>query len=87
MTQETAIYISDDGQVQPELRQAEQTLWLTQAQISQLFDTSTDNVSLHLKNIFAERELVESATTKDFSVVRQEGSRRVKRKCECSTGF
>ena len=80
MKEKTALYITDDGRVQLALKQAEQTLWLTQAQISQLFDTTSDNVSLHLKNIYAEKELVESATTEDFSVVRQEGARQVKRK-------
>lgn len=53
---------------------------LSQAQIAQLFHTSADNISLHLKNIFAEQELDESATTEDFSVVRQEGRRQVTRR-------
>lgn len=43
-----------------------------------LFDTSTDNISLHLKNVYAEAELVEAATTEDFSVVQEEGTRRVR---------
>ena len=57
---QTALYISDDGQVQLDLKQSHDTLWLTQAQISELFSTSTDNISLHLKNIYAEAELVEA---------------------------
>lgn len=57
-----------------------ETLWLSQAQMAQLFDTSTDNISLHLKNIYSEGELEEKATTEDFSVVRQEGSRQVQRR-------
>lgn len=56
------------------------TLWLTQKAMAQLFGCSTDNVSLHLKNIYAEGELMAEATTEDFSVVQQEGSRQVKRK-------
>lgn len=56
------------------------TVWLTQLQMAELFGTSTDNVSLHLKNIFEDKELEETATTEDFSVVRQEGSRQVRRK-------
>nr|WP_246316269.1 virulence protein RhuM/Fic/DOC family protein [Tepidicella baoligensis] len=56
-----------------------ETVWLTQAQMAELFDTSTDNISLHLKNIYADKELQEPATTEDFSVVRQEGARQVKR--------
>jgi len=57
-----------------------QTLWLTQLQMAQVFDTSVDNVSLHLKNIFQDKELEEDATTEDFSIVRQEGTRQVKRR-------
>lgn len=57
-----------------------ETLWLSQAQMAQLFDTSTDNISLHLKNIYSQGELEEKATTEDFSVVRQEGSRQVQRR-------
>ena len=48
--------------------------------MAQLFDTSTDNISLHLKNIYSQGELEEKATTEDFSVVRQEGSRQVQRR-------
>jgi prophage maintenance system killer protein len=56
------------------------TVWLSQSQLSELLDTSTDNVSLHLKNIYAEEELDEVSTIEDSSVVRQEGNRQVKRK-------
>ena len=48
--------------------------------MAELFQTSTDNISLHLKNIYSEGELQETATTEDYSVVRQEGERQVKRK-------
>jgi prophage maintenance system killer protein/prophage antirepressor-like protein len=58
---------------------AHETVWLTQTQIADLFDTSIDNVGLHLKNIFDDEELDEYSTTEDFSVVRNEGSRKVKR--------
>lgn len=57
-----------------------ETLWLSQAQMAQLFDTSTDNISLHLKNIYSQGELEEKATTEELSVVRQEGSRQVQRR-------
>tara|TARA_R110002124_G_scaffold60484_3_gene165874 strand:+ start:8463 stop:9455 length:993 start_codon:yes stop_codon:yes gene_type:complete len=56
-----------------------ESVWLSQAQMAELFGTSTDNISLHLKNIFKDKELEEPATTEDFSVVRQEGERQVKR--------
>lgn len=62
-----------------EVRLTSATVWLTQRQMSELFETSTDNISLHLKNIFQEGELLETATTEDFSVVQQEGVRRVTR--------
>jgi prophage maintenance system killer protein len=55
------------------------TVWLSQRQMADLFDTSTDNISLHLKNIFSDNELNEAATTEDSSVVRQEGTRQVTR--------
>lgn len=55
------------------------TVWLSQAQLAELFATSTDNISLHLKNIFTEGELDEQATTENSSVVRIEGKRNVKR--------
>lgn len=73
------IYQSEDGSFQTEVQLKGETIWLNQKQISELFDTSTDNIGLHLKNIFAEKELVEKATTEDYSVVRLEGSRKVKR--------
>ena len=56
------------------------TVWLTQRQMSELFACSSDNVGLHLKNIYKEGELVESATTEDSSVVQQEGIRKVVRR-------
>lgn len=56
------------------------TVWLSQRQMAEVFDTSTDNISLHLKNIYAEGELDEAATTEESSVVRPEGARQVRRK-------
>ena len=62
-----------------EVRLEGETLWVTQRQMAELFDTTSDNVGLHLKNIFNVSELDEGATTEDFSVVRKEGGREVKR--------
>ena len=56
------------------------TIWLNQQAMAELFDCSSDNISLHLKNIYAEGELNEPTTTEDFSVVQQEGTRSVQRK-------
>ena len=74
------IFTSADGQAQLSVAMDQETVWLTQAQMAELFDTSADNISLHLKNIYATQELDEQATAEDFSVVRQEGKRQVQRK-------
>lgn len=58
----------------------DETVWLTQKAMAELFDCTKDNVSLHLKNIYADRELDETATVEEFSVVQTEGTRRVSRK-------
>ena len=68
-----------EGEQLTEVRLEGETVWLTQRQMAELFDTSSDNIGLHLKNIYATGELDESATTEDYSVVREEGSRRVTR--------
>ncbi|MED5238720.1 MAG: virulence protein RhuM/Fic/DOC family protein [Pseudomonadota bacterium] len=73
------IYQTADGETQIEVRLDADTLWVSQAQMAELFATSADNISLHLKNIYKDRELDELSTTEDFSVVRQEGKRRVRR--------
>ena len=73
------IYQPHTDQPAIDVRIEGETVWLSQRQMSVLFDTSSDNVGLHLKNIYAEGELLEEATTEDFSVVRQEGTRQVRR--------
>lgn len=77
--QQVQMYQSEDGLLELKVAFGHETVWLTQAQMAELFDTSTDNVGLHLKHIYAEQELDELATTEDFSVVRQEGNRQVQR--------
>ncbi|OQS55955.1 hypothetical protein ASU3_11175 [Actinobacillus suis] len=79
MTNPIEIYQAEDGSMQVEVRFENETVWLSQAQMAKIFETSTDNISLHLKNIFKEKELEEIRTTKDFSVVRLEGNRKVTR--------
>jgi prophage maintenance system killer protein len=73
------VYEAPDGGVRVDVRLEHDSVWLTQRQMAELFDTSTDNVGLHLKNIFSDGELGEAATTEDFSVVQSEGKRRVQR--------
>lgn len=58
----------------------DETVWATQKAMAQLFDCSTDNIGLHLRNIFDSGELNKEATTEDFSVVQIEGGRQVRRK-------
>lgn len=74
------LVIFESGGEPVQVRLEGETVWLSQAQMAELFGTSADNISLHLKNIYADKELEEPATTEDFSVVRQEGARQVKRK-------
>lgn len=80
MEQQIQIFTTQDGLAQLEVALEQDTVWLSQSQMAALFDTTSDNIGLHLKNIFAAGELEEGATTEDFSVVRQEGRRQVRRK-------
>ena len=73
------IVVYNDGELELNVSVNEETIWLTQSQMSELFDTSTDNIGLHLKNIYKEKELNENSTTENSSVVRQEGNRKVTR--------
>lgn len=74
------IYNTAEGDVSVNAVVKDETIWLTQKAMAQLFDCSTDNISLHLKNIYQSGELVEEATAEDFSVVQKEGSRNVTRR-------
>jgi prophage maintenance system killer protein len=77
---EVVLYAAPDGGVQVDVRLDRETVWLSQLQMSVLFKTSTDNIGLHLKNIFKDGELEESATTEEYSAVQKEGRRGVRRK-------
>lgn len=74
------IYQSKDGQTEVQVKFENETVWLSQKQMSQLFDKDTDTVGLHLRNIFTSGELDEISTTEESSVVQLEGKRKVKRK-------
>jgi hypothetical protein len=74
-----AIYQSADGLIATEVKLQDETVWLTQRQMGELFASTAENVLMHLKNIYQDGELAESATTKDFLVVQQEGTRQVRR--------
>ena len=76
---EFILYQTEDGRARIQCRFENETIWLTQAQIADLFQTTPQNVTLHLKTIFAEGELAEAATCKDYLQVRTEGSREISR--------
>ena len=73
------IFQSDDSSVHLDIKLEQETLWLTQAQLAELFQVKSQNITMHLKNIFEEQEVEELATCKDFLQVQTEGSRAVKR--------
>lgn len=74
------IYNTPEEQVSVDVIVKDETIWVTQRNMAELFGCSSDNISLHLKNIYASNELQENSTTEEFSVVRKEGSRNIKRK-------
>ena len=76
---EMIVYEAEDGGARLEVRLHNESLWLSQSEMARLFQCTTDNISLHLKNIYEEGELIPEATTEEFSVVRHEGTRDVRR--------
>ena len=74
------IYKTKDNHTEVEVKIDNETVWLTQKQMAQLFDKDSDTISLHLKNIYTEGELEENSTTELSSVVQKEGKREVNRK-------
>ena len=73
------VYRSNDGIVQLDVQLADETVWLTQKQMAWLFDTKTQNITIHIGNIYTEEELIREATCKDFLQVQMEGGRTVRR--------
>ena len=73
------IYQTDDGDTKIDVRFVDETVWLTQAQLCELYQTSKSNVSEHIKNIFEEGELEENSTVRKFRTVQNEGERIVTR--------
>lgn len=70
------IYQLDDGKTKIDVKLEDETVWLSQQQMADLYDTTKQNISLHIKNIFDEEELDENSTVKEFLKVQQEGNRR-----------
>lgn len=79
---EMLIYETDDGRLRLEVRLQEDTLWMTQQMMAELFGTTVPNIHMHVRNILRERELAAEATIKEFLIVRTEGKREVTRKIE-----
>lgn len=73
------IYQSKEGKVKIDVKLFDETLWLSQQQMAELYDTTKQNISLHIKNIFDEKELDEASTVKEFLTVKKEGKRSVER--------
>lgn len=80
MQNQIQIYTSQDGLISLQVSLEAETVWLTQAQMAQLFDVTPQTITIHLKNIYAENELDEVSTCKDFLQVQKEGKRTVRRK-------
>jgi hypothetical protein len=76
---EILLYQSEDGTTKIDVRLENETVWLTQKSMAELFQTTVPNVNMHLKNIFEEGELEPSRTIKEFLIVRFEGKREVNR--------
>jgi len=76
---ELLLYQTSDGQTKIDVRLEEETVWLSQTQMVELFQTTKQNISLHIKNIYEEGELDEISTVKDYLTVQTEGKRKVQR--------
>jgi hypothetical protein len=77
------VYQTPEGEINIEVLYANKNIWLPQKRMAELFGCSADNISLHLKNIYKEKELDESSTTEVFSVVQFEGKREITRNVTC----
>lgn len=80
---EIVLYQVDKTNICVNVLFSEETFWMTQKAMAELFDCSSDNISLHLKNIYKEKELDEESTAEYFSVVQKEGNRNVSRNVKC----
>ncbi len=76
------LYQTDDGQNRIECRFENESIWLTQALMAELFQVTVPTVNEHLKGIYADGELEQEATVRKFRIVRMEGSRQVVRRIE-----
>ena len=74
------IYQDEDGITKISVRFSDEDIWLTQNQIAEIYKTTQENISMHIKNIYKDGELENNSTNKKFLLVQNEGNRQVKRK-------
>lgn len=79
MEQDIVIYKTEGG-IEVQIKFGEETVWATQRQIAELFDTTPQNITLHLKKVYSEKELNRNSTCKEYLQVQKEGKRNIKRK-------
>lgn len=72
---EVLIYTSPDGKTRIDVRLQDETVWLSQAQLSELFQTTKQNISLHIKNVFVDKELQENSVVKEYLTTAPDGKR------------
>lgn len=72
---EIVLYQTEDGKTRLQVRLEDETVWLTQSQMADLFQTSIPNVSMHIRNVFREGELQEESVVKDFLTTAADGKR------------
>ena len=73
------LYKDEEGKVSVNTRFADEDVWLTQDQLAEIYQTTQENISMHISNIYADGELDKEGTYKKFLLVRQEGKRQVRR--------
>ena len=76
------LYKDDEGRVNVNVRFADEDVWLTQNQLAEIYNTTQENVSIHISNIYKDHELDAGRTYKKFLLVRQEGKRQVQREID-----
>jgi hypothetical protein len=76
------VYNAEDGTVKIDVKLSDETVWLTQQLMAELFQTTKQNISLHVNNIYKEQELFPKTTVKEYLTVRKEGNREVKRRLD-----
>ena len=80
MNNNMLIYMSKDGDIKVDVNMQNENIWMSQDTMAKLYETTKNNISIHMKNIFDEKELEKDSTVKVFLTVQKEGNRSVKRR-------